>query len=304
MWQFIQSRGKEYGLIQNRVFDDRLDPEKSTRAAARHLRDLFTSFGDWNLAMAAYNCGPGCVDRAIQRTGYADFWELANRRALPSQTMKYVPLIQAITIMAKNLKDYGLDMVEPDRPIEYDTMVMQSPTSVDLIADITNRPVSEIRDLNPALLANIAPAGYSLHIPKGASPSLLGALETVPLQHRSNWRMHRVERGETLAEIASRFHAQAALIAAANNRTVEGPEAGDLLVIPISSQPQHVSSTSHRSAQKSYVAVRKSPVRSTAPRTYATRIVPVTTSPRVLHHRAAARSLKTAGIYTPTAGGQ
>ncbi len=287
MWQFMQGRGKEYGLIQNASFDDRLDPEKATRAAARHLRDLYATFGDWYLAMAAYNCGPGCVDRAVQRTGYADFWELANRNALPRQTINYVPLILAITIMSKNPKDYGLDNIDPERAMEYDTLDMKAPTHLELIADITNRPVSEIRDLNPALLAATAPAGYQLRVPKGSAAALL-ALENIPLQHRANWRMHRVERGETLAEIASRFRAQASVIAAANNRTVEGPEAGDLLVIPATREPERISRTSRRISHKSSYR-----------RTYAS-----SGSPRILHHRAGPRTMKTAGLYNRGAVGQ
>ena len=294
MWQFMQGCGKEYGLIQNAIFDDRLDPEKATRAAARHLRDLYATFGDWYLAMAAYNCGPSCVDRAVQRTGYADFWELANRNALPRQTINYVPLILAITIMSKNPKDYGLDNIDPERPLEYDTMDMQAPTNLELIADITNRPVSEIRDLNPGLLAAIAPAGYQLRVPKGSAAALV-ALDNIPLQHRASWRMHRVERGETLAEIATRFRAQASAIAAVNNRSVEGPEAGDLLVIPAAREPERISRTSRRSSAKSYAAVRKSSHR----RTYASNV-----STRVLHHRASARTIKTAGLYSRTAAGQ
>ena len=277
MWQFMQGCGKEYGLMQNASFDDRLDPEKATRAAARHLRDLYATFGDWYLAMAAYNCGPACVERAVQRTGYADFWELASRNALPRQTINYVPLILAITIMSKNPQDYGLENIDPERPLEYDTIAVKAATSLELIADVTNRPISEIRELNPALLAATAPAAYQLHVPKGSSASLLAALESVPLQHRASWRMHRVERGETLAEIASRFRAQASTIAAANNRSVEAPEAGDLLVIP-TQEPVHVARTSRRKQ-----------------RTYAT------VSPRVLNQRAGARTTKTAGIISRTA---
>ncbi|MGH9663065.1 MAG: lytic transglycosylase domain-containing protein [Bryobacteraceae bacterium] len=134
MWQFVKFRGKEYGLEQTAYADDRLDPEKATRAAARHLRDLYQHFGDWYLAIAAYNCGPGCVDHAIERTGYADFWKLSSLKVLPEQTQNYVPLILAMTIMAKNPKDYGLD-VDADAPIEYDNVTLTAPTGLNLIGD-------------------------------------------------------------------------------------------------------------------------------------------------------------------------
>ena len=109
MWQFVKFRGQEYGLMQTPYLDDRLDPEKATRSAARHLRDLYTHFGDWYLAIAAYNCGPGNVQKAVERTGYADFWELRNRRVLPIETTNYVPIILAMTIMAKNATAYDLE---------------------------------------------------------------------------------------------------------------------------------------------------------------------------------------------------
>src|SRR5204862_1287809 len=114
MWQFMSSRAKGYGLQRSWWVDDRQDPEKATHAAARHLRDLYNQFGDWYLAMAAYNCGPGCVDRAVQRTGYADFWTLRDMGALPRETTNYVPLILAMTIMAKNPKDYQLEDFDPE----------------------------------------------------------------------------------------------------------------------------------------------------------------------------------------------
>ena len=93
-----------------------MDPEKATRAAARHLHDLYAIFGDWYLAMAAYNCGPFCVEHAVQRTGYADFWELSRLNVLPKQTANYVPLIIAMTIMAKNPKDYDLEAIDLTSP--------------------------------------------------------------------------------------------------------------------------------------------------------------------------------------------
>ena len=109
IWQFMASRARGYGLQRNWWVDDRQDPEKSTRAAARHLKDLYNQFGDWYLAMAAYNSGPGTVQSAVKRTGYADFWELYSRNVLPKETRNYVPIILAVTIMAKNPAQYGLD---------------------------------------------------------------------------------------------------------------------------------------------------------------------------------------------------
>ena len=102
MWQFVAYRGQQYGLRRTWWIDERQDPEKATRAAAQHLRDLYGLFGDWYLAMAAYNCGPGNVQKGIERTGYADFWELYRRNVLPKETKNYVPIILALTLIAKD----------------------------------------------------------------------------------------------------------------------------------------------------------------------------------------------------------
>jgi len=263
MWQFVQFRGREYGLLQGPGTDDRLDPEKATRAAAKHLHDLYATFGDWYLAMAAYNCGPGCVQKAVERTGYADFWELRRLNALPKETANYVPVILALTIMVKNPRDYDLDNLEFERPLEYESMDLQTPTSLALVADAADRPVSEIQDLNPALLKTTAPVGYQLRVPKGTLPSIMAALDLVPTNHRADWRIHRVVAGETLAQIAHRFSTPLASLTSANQRTaVEGPEPGDLMVVPSS-----FSSSAHVSAlrSKSTVASRgKQPRRAIA----------------------------------------
>jgi membrane-bound lytic murein transglycosylase D len=232
MWQFVKFRGQEYGLMQTPYSDDRLDPEKATRSAARHLRDLYTRFGDWYLAIAAYNCGPGNVEKAVERTGYADFWELRSRRTLPIETTNYVPIILAMTIMAKNAKEYDLEGVVPDPALEYDVAAMTSPTHLALVADLTGAPVSEIQALNPALLRSVAPAGYQLNVPHGTANTLTASLQTVPAERRASWRMHKVESGETLAMIGKRYGASPRVIAAANRMESEAPETGDRLVIP------------------------------------------------------------------------
>ena len=232
MWQFVKWRGREYGLTQTRTTDDRLDPEKATRAAAHHLRDLYNQFGDWYLALAAYNCGPGCVSRAVERTGYADFWKLRDLNALPKETQNYVPAILAVTIIAKNAKDYGLDDIDADAPLEYDTLKLDAATNLALVADALELPVSEIRALNPALLRSSAPAGYQLRVPKGSAAALAVALANIPLERRASARIHRVERGETLEDIARRYHAAPSAISAANDNLIDAPAAGDVLIIP------------------------------------------------------------------------
>jgi membrane-bound lytic murein transglycosylase D len=270
MWQFVQFRGRQYGLMQTPGTDDRLDPERATRAAAKHLHDLYAMFGDWYLAMAAYNCGPGCVQRAVERTGYADFWELRRLNVLPRETANYVPVIVALTIMAKNPKDYDLENLDTDRPVEYETMDLDTPTSMALVADAVDRPVSEIQELNPALLKSAAPAGYQLRLPKGALATLRMALDLVPANHRADWRIHRVVPGETLAEIAHRYSTPLSALTSANQRAAvadvagaDQPVAGDLLVIPTASRLPHaiarsaVAGSSHGKLSHKAMAARR-----------------------------------------------
>lgn len=231
MWQFIRSRGGEYGLEAGKTHDERMDPEKATRAAAKHLRDLYEQTGDWHLAMAAYNCGPVCVERAVQRTGYADFWELRARGALPKETMNYVPAILAIAIVAQNPQMYGLPAVEYEDPLEFDTIRLEAETSLALIADAAEAPVTEIRELNPALLGRTAPAGLEIRVPRGTGPAVLAGLSLVPAGKRASYRLHKVSEGDTAASIARRYGATAVRVSALND--IEGLEEGALVVVPV-----------------------------------------------------------------------
>jgi membrane-bound lytic murein transglycosylase D len=151
------SRAKGYGLQRNFWVDERQDPEKSTRAAARHLKDLYTQFGDWYLAMAAYNSGPGRVQSAVKRTGYADFWELYRRNVLPKETRNYVPIIVAVTIMAKNPEQYQLDDVNRDKPIPYDTVKLNYTIDLRRAAECVDSTSADLQDLNPSLLRLTTP---------------------------------------------------------------------------------------------------------------------------------------------------
>ena len=232
MWQFVKFRGNEYGLRQTAYSDERFDPEKATRAAARHLHDLYNEFGDWYLAIAAYNCGPGNVEKAVERTGYADFWELRARGALPAETTAYVPIILAMTIMAKNAEAYHLDQVVPDDALDYDTVVSTAQTNLALIADLTDTTETQLLQLNPALLKRMVPAEFEVRVPKGTGEQLQVALENIPFETRATARMHRVEEGESLSVIARKFNTTVSLLAALNLLSTDEPEPGTLVVVP------------------------------------------------------------------------
>jgi membrane-bound lytic murein transglycosylase D len=245
IWQFMASRARGYGLSHSMWVDDRQDPEKSTRAAARHLKDLYNQFGDWYLAMAAYNSGPGRVQAAVKRTGYADFWELYGRNVLPKETRNYVPIILAVTIMTKNPSQYGLDDVVMEHPADYDTVAIDYPVDLRLVAQCVNSTSAELQDLNPSLLRMTTPrAGkFELHLPAGTKDGYETAISSIPTDMRLWWRYHTVHPGDTLASLARNYHTTAKSIVSANH--LEGPEldADTMLVIPVAPGKHPLSDT-------------------------------------------------------------
>jgi len=235
MWQFMASRGAGYGLHRDWWVDDRQDPEKATRAAARHLKDLYAQFGDWYLAMAAYNSGPGTVQKAVQRTGYADYWELYKRGVLPAETRNYVPIILAITIMSKNPAQYGLDRLRAEEPVHYDTVTVDYAVDLRLVAECVDSSVATLQELNPSLIRMSTPRGekFALHVPVGTTDRYLKAIAAIPSDKRVLWHYYRVSSGDTLAGIAHKYHTTAQAIAEANN--LDGDEIGPhtKLIIPL-----------------------------------------------------------------------
>ena len=236
MWQFMSGRGRGYGLQRTKWTDDRQDPEMSTRAAARHLHDLYHQFGDWYLAMAAYNSGPGGVQSAVKRTGYADFWELYRRNVLPRETRNYVPIILAVTIMAKNPKQYGLDTLVLDQPIPYDSLKIDYPVDLRLVAQCLDVPPSALQDLNPRLLRWTTPetGRFELHLPASSADQYEKAIASIPADKRVWWRYHKVAPGDTLYSIARAYRTTPTLIAQQNNLEAGGSlEPESHLVVPI-----------------------------------------------------------------------
>lgn len=233
MWQFMP--WATYGLERTAWYDQRFDPVESTRAYAREIKKMYDELGDWYLAMAAYDWGPGNIQRAVQRTGYADFWELYRRNNLPQETKNYVPIILAVTIMAKNPKQYGLDDLVPDPPQVDDTVQTDYAVDLRLVSDIVGAPVQELAALNPSLLRMSTPPdeSFDLHLPAGTADVFKRDIAQIPVEKRRYWRFHTVQSGDTLESIARTWHVSTSELAFVNQIDKNSDLSGvDALVIP------------------------------------------------------------------------
>jgi peptidoglycan lytic transglycosylase D len=240
LWQFMSYRGKQYGLEHSWWLDERQDPEKATRAAAHHLRDLYDMFGDWYLVMAAYNSGPGTVQHAIERTGYADFWELYKANVLPQETRNYVPIILALTLISKDPARYGIEFT-PDEPLQVDRVQPGHPMDLRLVSETIDVDVDTLRLLNPELLRLVTPTDphFVLQIPAGKAEEFEKGMAEIPPENWVSWRRHRVEEGETLSSIARRYRITVASLAQVNGLDPQArPEVSAKLIIPATAQPQ------------------------------------------------------------------
>ncbi|WP_254062202.1 LysM peptidoglycan-binding domain-containing protein [Acidobacterium sp. S8] len=234
MWQFMPYNS--YGLSRTGWYDERFDPEKATRAYAKWIKQQYDQLGDWYLAMAAYDWGTGNIQHAVERTGYADFWELYRRNNLPAETKNYVPIILAVTIMAKNPKQYGLTDLEPDPALVTDTVKTDYAVDLRLVADIVNAPVQEVVSLNPSLLRMSTPPDepFDLHLPPGGKGLFEKRIAEIPEDKRRYWRFHVLTSGETLEDIARQYHVSSSEIAFVNQLSSTTDLSGlDSLVIPV-----------------------------------------------------------------------
>ncbi len=258
MWQFMATSGELYGLQRSWWVDDRQDPEKATRAAARNLKDLYNQFGDWYLAMAAYNSGASTVQHAVERTGYADFWELYRRGVLPQETRNYVPIILAETIMAKNPEQYGLQRVTPDPAAQVDQVTINYPVDLRLVAECVDTSVNNLQELNPSLLRMTTPKdqSFTLNLPAGSREKYENAMAAIPSDMRTWWRYHHVEYGDTLASIAHKYHTSSSSIAEANGLSGDEVKVGSKLIIPVAPGRSNVETASY-SHHAAHYKVRK-----------------------------------------------
>ena len=237
MWQFMPQGN--YGLVRNAFLDERFDPEKSTRAYARYMKFIYDQLGDWYLSMAGYDWGAGNVQRAVEKTGYADFWELYKRNNLPKETKNYVPEILAAIIIANHPAQYGFDEVTLDPPVLTDTATINYQVDLRLVSDLVGTPVDELVALNPSLLRLVTPPGasFDLHLPPGTAALFEQRVAAIPESKRNAWRYHRVAAGDTLASVAKEYRVTETELAAANQmQGIESPGAlagVEALVVPL-----------------------------------------------------------------------
>ncbi len=238
MWQFMP-RGN-YGLTRNEYVDQRFDPEESTLAYARYMRFLYDQLGDWYLAMAAYDWGAGNVQRAVEKTGYADFWQLYQRHELPGETENYVPEILAAIIIANHPAQYGFDDITLDPPVLTDTVTVNYSIDLRLVSDLVGAPIDELEALNPSLLHMVTPpeSSFDLHLPAGTATLFDQRIALIPEDKRNAWRYHAMAAGDTLDSVARQYHVTEAALADANQLST-GESIADLqaLVIPVAPEP-------------------------------------------------------------------
>ena len=237
-WQFIPGTGKIFGLEAAYWWDERRDFEKSTQAAALFLKELYTLFnGDWYLAVAAYNAGPGAVARAVERSGSTDFWALAHNAYLPEETRNYIPKLLAVLLIAKQPEKYGFTDTPYLEPIACDKVTVEGPVDLAVIARLAGSSYGEIKALNPELKRWCTPPkleSYQLNLPAGMKENFLAAYADLPAAERRNYQVHKLAKKETLKGLARQYHVSVDEILRANSLTSsKSIKAGRNLVIPL-----------------------------------------------------------------------
>ena len=238
IWQFMPYTGRHYGLEINWWIDERRDLDKSTRAAAAYLKNLYALFDDWYLAAAAYNAGEGKLGRAIKRYNTNDFWNLSQKSYLKQETRNYVPRFLAILTIARNPEQYGFEDIEYEAPLDYEVVNVQYAMDLAVVADGCGKDLKYLKKLNPQLTRGCTPparpGGYSLKVPKGEGERFLAFCTKLKPSQRLTFVRHKIKSGETLSHIASRYNVSIHSIMDSNNLSSRHKiRAGKYVVVPV-----------------------------------------------------------------------
>ncbi|MBI3756296.1 MAG: transglycosylase SLT domain-containing protein [Deltaproteobacteria bacterium] len=238
MWQFMQWTGKKYGLKVDSWVDERRDPEKATRAAAKYLKDLYGMFNSWHLAAASYNAGEGRIMRAVKKHKTDDFWIVAKyKKTLKKETRDYIPKYIAAMLIAKEPAKYGFTDIEFEPQINYEKINIPGATDLRVIAKACECPIDEIKELNPQLLRWFTPptdSEYEIKLPKEKAALFQANFALIPPQERLSFLVHKVKRGETLLLIAKRYGAPLDSVLYLNKlKSAKYVKVGTELVVPV-----------------------------------------------------------------------
>jgi membrane-bound lytic murein transglycosylase D len=237
LWQFIATTGRRYGLRIDEWVDERRDPVKSTRAAAAYLKDLHNYFGRWYLATAAYNAGPGTIEKALQQSGAKDFWSIKAKAQMSEETRNFVPKFVAIALIAMDPKKYGFNDIRYELSLDYEEIELKAPTTLAALAEMVESNVTAIRGLNPALLHPSTPPGevsFRVNLPVGkAAVFLAKASEKILEKETERTRLvtHEVKQGETLFSIARHYGLEVRALMEFNSLTTPRLRIGQKLLI-------------------------------------------------------------------------
>jgi membrane-bound lytic murein transglycosylase D len=235
-WQFISSTARKYGLEINWWRDERRDPVKSTMAAGDYLKDLYEIFGSWNLAMAAYNAGEGKILRALSKTKADDYWDLQKTKYIKRETKNYVPKFIAASLIANSPHEFGFEDLEYLPPLNYDTIILESPIDLEVAAQCAETSLEVIKELNSELKRWCTPpdvTGYILKIPEGSQDIFFQNLYEIPEEQRLTVDKYTVKKGDTLIKIAKKRQIPVEAIRDLNaGRQTEPLKTGEEIFIP------------------------------------------------------------------------